>query len=318
LSGPGCPVCVTPSGQIDLLLQAAETDNVIIATFGDLIRVPGSEQTLAQARARGARIEVVYSPLDALALARQYKNQTVLFPAIGFETTVPAIAATLLQAKQQNVMNFVIVSAGKTMPRALVTLMADPELHVDGLLCPGHVSAIIGSAAYEPLADRYNLACAVAGFEPVDILAGILALIRMIDRKKAGVENCYTRAVNTRGNIRALHLMNEVFEPVDSEWRGLGTIAASGLQLRKPYQCFDAVERLGLSVRSSPEPRGCRCGEILKGKMLPPDCPLYGTGCTPLKPVGPCMVSSEGTCAAFYRFSEVKHGMQSYASDAVS
>ncbi|QQG66112.1 hydrogenase formation protein HypD [Desulfobulbus oligotrophicus] len=316
LSGPGCPVCVTPAGQIDAFVQAADMEKVIVATFGDLIRVPGSSRSLAQARAQGARVEVVYSPMDALALAQQHQEQTVLFPAIGFETTVPAIAATLLQAKRMAVKNFVIVSAGKTMPQALETLMADPQLQVDGLLCPGHVSAIIGSAAYQPLAEKYGLACAVAGFEPADILAGILTLVRCIQQKQATVENCYTRAVSTRGNARALHLINEVFEPVDSEWRGLGMIAASGLQLRPSYQCFDAVQRLGLDVQSVPDPKGCCCGEILKGRVLPPDCPLYGRGCTPLQPIGPCMVSNEGTCAAFYRFSEVKRPMQ--ASDTVS
>lgn len=314
LSGPGCPVCVTPASHIDAFLQAADLETVIIATFGDLIRVPGTSRSLAQARAQGARVEVVYSPMDALTLAQQQPQQTVLFPAIGFETTAPTIAATLLQAKRLGVPNFVIICAGKTMPQALEALMADPELQVDGLLCPGHVSAIIGSGAYQPLADKYGLACAVAGFEPADILAGLLALIRLINRGEAGVDNCYTRAVSTEGNLRAQQLINEVFQPADSEWRGLGMIAGSGLELRERYRCFDAIERLGITVHPAQEPKGCRCGEILKGRMLPPDCPLYGTACTPLKPVGPCMVSNEGTCAAFYRYSGVKHGTSARTS----
>jgi hydrogenase expression/formation protein HypD len=252
--------------------------------------------------------------MDGLALAQQHPERTVLFPAIGFETTAPTIAATILQAKQLGVENFVIICAGKTMPQALQALMADPELQVDGLLCPGHVSAIIGSGAYQPLADTYGLACAVAGFEPADILAGLLALIRRINQGEAVVDNCYTRVVTTEGNIRAQHLMAEVFQPADSEWRGLGVIAGSGLELREPYRGFDAIERLGITLQPAEEPKGCRCGEILKGRMLPPDCPLYGTACTPLKPVGPCMVSNEGTCAAFYRYSGVKHGTTAQTS----
>ncbi len=308
LSGPGCPVCVTPASHIDAFLAAADLPEVTVGTFGDLIRVPGTERSLAGARAGGARVEIVYSPMDALALAQKEPERTVLFPAIGFETTVPTIAATILTAKRLGIANFLIVAAGKTMPNALEALMADPELQVDGLLCPGHVSAIIGSEAYRPLADRYGLACAVAGFEPADILAGLLSLIRQINERRPDVENCYTRAVSAEGNVRAQQLIAEVFEPADSEWRGLGGIPGSGLVLREPYRRFDAMERLSLPARPSREPKGCRCGEILKGRLLPPDCPLYGTACTPLQPVGPCMVSNEGTCAAYYRYSGRKIG----------
>lgn len=308
LSGPGCPVCVTPASHIDAFLAATDLPQVTIATFGDLIRVPGTGRSLAGARAGGARVEIVYSPMDALALAQKEPERTVLFPAIGFETTVPTIAATILAAKRQGVANFLIVAAGKTMPNALEALMADPELQVDGLLCPGHVSAIIGSEAYRPLADRYGLACAVAGFEPADILAGLLSLIRQINDRRPGVENCYTRVVSAEGNVRAQQLIAEVFEPADSEWRGLGVIPQSGLVLRESYRSFDAMAQLNLPARPSREPKGCRCGEILKGRVLPPDCPLYGTACTPLQPVGPCMVSNEGTCAAYYRYSGLKTG----------
>jgi hydrogenase expression/formation protein HypD len=303
LSGPGCPVCVTPASHIDAFLKAADLPQVTIATFGDLIRVPGTGRSLAGARAGGARVEIVYSPMDALTLAQKEPERTVLFPAIGFETTAPTIAATILAAERLGISNFLIISAGKTMPRALEGLMADPELRVDGLLCPGHVSAIIGAEAYRPLAERYRLACAVAGFEPADILAGLLSLIRQINDGRPGVENCYTRVVTAEGNARAQHLINEVFEPADSEWRGLGTIPGSGLVLRQQYRHFDGMERLAIPVQIAREPKGCRCGEILKGKLLPPDCPLYGTSCTPLQPVGPCMVSNEGTCAAYFRYS---------------
>lgn len=303
LSGPGCPVCVTPATHIDAFLAAADLPQVTIATFGDLIRVPGAERSLAGARASGARVEIVYSPMDALTLAQQEPERTVLFPAIGFETTAPTIAATILAAERLGLANFLIIAAGKTMPQALEALMADPELQVDGLLCPGHVSAIIGSEAYRPLADRYRLACAVAGFEPADILSGLLSLIRQINAGRPGVDNCYTRVVTDAGNIRAQHLINEVFAPADSEWRGLGTIPGSGLVLREQYRRFDGMEQLDIPVQPVRELKGCRCGEILKGRMLPPDCPLYGTACTPLQPVGPCMVSNEGTCAAYFRYS---------------
>ncbi len=302
LSGPGCPVCVTPTNHIDLFLAAADQESVTIATFGDLIRVPGSRGSLAAARARGARVEIVYSPMDALTLAQGEPQRTVLFPAIGFETTAPTIAATILAAEQMGIDNFVIIDAGKTMPRALDELLADPDLRVDGLLCPGHVSAIIGSEAYRPLADTHRLACAVAGFEPADILAGLLSLIRQVNEGSPGVANCYTRAVTAEGNLRARQLINQVFEPVDSQWRGLGIIPASGLRLREQYHRFDGARRLDLAVQPAQEPKGCRCGEILKGRMLPPDCPLYGTVCTPLQPIGPCMVSNEGTCAAYFRY----------------
>lgn len=306
LSGPGCPVCVTPAGHIDAFVGAARLPRVTIATFGDLIRVPGSEGSLAAARAKGARVEIVYSPMDALALAQQEPDQLVVFPAIGFETTAPTIAATILQATRLGVNNFSIIAAGKTMPQALEALMADPELQVDGLLCPGHVSAIIGSDAYRPLAEKYHLACAVAGFEPADILAGLLSLIRQINEGRPRVDNCYPRVVTASGNAKAQALINEVFVPVDTEWRGLGTIPGSGLVLREHCQRFDAMQQLAIPLQPTAEPKGCRCGAILKGRLLPPDCPLYGTACTPLQPVGPCMVSNEGTCAAYYRYSGQK------------
>ena len=306
LSGPGCPVCVTPASHIDAFVAAARFPQVTIATFGDLIRVPGSEGSLANARAAGARVEIVYSPMDALTLAEQEPERLIVFPAIGFETTAPTIAATILQAGRLGIANFLIIAANKTMPQALEALLADPELAVDGLLCPGHVSAVIGAEAYRPLAEKYHLGCAVAGFEPADILAGLLSLIRQSNANMPTVDNGYTRAVSASGNTKAQGLINEVFAPADSEWRGLGTIRDSGLVLRAPYQRFDGLRHLGISLQATKEPKGCRCGDILKGRLLPPDCPLYGAACTPLQPVGPCMVSAEGTCAAFYRYSGQK------------
>lgn len=302
ISGPGCPVCVTPTRHIDGFIQAASLDNVTVATFGDLVRVPGSKGSLAGARADGARVEVVYSPMDALKIAIDEPERVCMFPAVGFETTAPVIGATLLQAEKAGVKNFCIYPANKIMPPPLEALMADPELNIDGLLCPGHVSAIIGTGAYQFLADRYGLACVVSGFEPVDILQALIMMVRQVQSGRARAENAYTRVVKWEGNLKAQALIAEVFEIEDTPWRGLGVIPGSGLGLREKYASFDATRRLGIEVADAPEPKGCRCGDILKGRCLPPDCPLFGRKCTQLDPVGPCMVSTEGTCAAYYRF----------------
>ena len=302
LSGPGCPVCVTPAAHIDLCLAAAKKEGVILASFGDLLRVPGTDGSLADARALGCRVEIVYSPMDSLVLAQQNKDHEVVFPAIGFETTMPTIAATLLIAEKEQCHNFSVIALGKTMPAALDLLFQDDALQVDGLLCPGHVSAIIGAAAYQSLVSEHNIACAVAGFEPADILAGLLSLVRQKVEGEARVDNCYPRAVSTEGNRRAQALIAEAFSPADSLWRGLGNIKGSGLRLKEKYAAFDAVKKLALQVAEAKEPKGCKCGQILKGIMSPPACPLYGKKCTPLHPIGPCMVSTEGTCAAYFRY----------------
>ncbi len=304
ISGPGCPVCVTPAGHVDAFIAAAKLPDITLATFGDLIRVPGSKGSLAKAREEGGRVEIVYSPMDALQLAQKEPNRIVVFPAVGFETTAPTIAATILEAERLSLDNFCVIAAAKIMPPPLELLLSDPELNIDGLLCPGHVSATIGVDAYKPLAEKYHISCAVAGFEPADIVSGLLALARQINAGIAKVDNCYTRVVTDSGNQRARDLTSEVFAVVDTEWRGLGVIPGSGLGLRDAYQKFDAFTRLDLHVEPAPEPKGCKCGDILKGRLSPPACPLYGKGCTPLQPVGPCMVSSEGTCAAYYRYWE--------------
>ncbi|PIE69284.1 MAG: hydrogenase formation protein HypD [Deltaproteobacteria bacterium] len=304
LSGPGCPVCVTSASHIDAFLEAARLPGVTVATFGDLIRVPGATGSLASARAEGCRVEIVYSPMDALELARREPEQTVLFPGIGFETTAPTVAATILEARRLKLDNFCIIAAAKIMPPPLDQLMQAPDLNIDGLLCPGHVSAIIGTDAYAFLPKRYGLACAVAGFEPADIISGLVSLTDQINTGKPRVDNCYTRAVSSTGNLRAQQLMELVFQAKDSEWRGLGILPGSGLELRSEFAEFDACKRFGIRLRPSPEPKGCRCGDVLKGSILPTDCPLYSNRCTPLHPIGPCMVSSEGTCAAYYRYSD--------------
>ena len=302
ISGPGCPVCVTPSSVIDAFVELAGRSDVIITTFGDMIRVPGSNGSLADARAEGADVRIVYSPMDALAIAAKEPEQMVVFLSVGFETTTPTIGATILAAEQQGRDNFFIFPANKVMPPPLDTLMQDPRLKVDGLLCPGHVSIIAGADSFRPLVDKYGLACAVAGFEPVDILLAILALVEQVQSGKPRVENCYGRAVTQQGNTRAQALVNTIFTPVDSEWRGLGTIQASGLALRPQYSFFDITKKLDIRIAPSSEPQGCRCGEILKGICMPKKCPLFGSRCTPANPIGPCMVSSEGTCAAWHRY----------------
>lgn len=302
ISGPGCPVCVTSNAHIDGFVEVAGRDEVRLAIFGDLFRVPGSRGSLAAAQSLGAKIEIVYSPLDALKLAEKYPGQIIVFAAVGFETTIPLVAATILEAERLQVDNFAVFSSHKIMPPALDALLSDPELHLDGLLCPGHVSTIIGVDAYKPLTTRYGLSCVVAGFEPVDILQAVIMLARQKRESRAEVENAYVRAVSNQGNPRALKIMNEVFEPVDCCWRGLGEIPGSGMAIREHFAQFDAERRFGITLMETPEPKGCLCGEILKGRSKPDDCPLFAGRCTPLKPVGPCMVSSEGTCAAYYRY----------------
>lgn len=304
ISGPGCPVCVTSASHIDAIIKIAGIKNSRITLFGDLFRVPGSNNnSLANASAQGAKIDIVYSPMDALQLAIEYPDELIIFLGVGFETTTPGIAATIMAAKNQNIDNFLVLSTHKLMPPPLLALLDDPELQIDGLLCPGHVSSIIGAAAYQPLVDKYKLACVVGGFEPSDILQALILLARQISKGEPKVENAYTRAVRWEGNARANKMVDEIFEPVDMEWRGLGMIPLSGLAIRDKYAHYDVIKRLDISLTPADEPKGCRCGEILKGKELPTACPLYGKRCTPANPIGPCMVSSEGTCAAFYKYA---------------
>lgn len=302
ISGPGCPVCVTPVGYVDHAVALARRPDTIIATFGDMVRVPGSSSSLSREQAAGATVKVVYSPLDAVALAAQRPDRTVVFLGVGFETTAPTIAGAVVTARRQGLTNFFVLCAHKTIPIPMAVLADDPELKVDGYLCPAHVSAIIGADAYRPLADRLHVPCVITGFEPLDILQGVLMLARQIKAGQARVETQYRRVVRPEGNRKAQALLDEVFEPCDAAWRGIGTIPASGLRLRAEYAAFDAAVQLPVTVEPSREHAGCRCGEILKGKLRPADCPLFRTVCTPEEPVGACMVSSEGTCAAEYKY----------------
>lgn len=302
LSGPGCPVCVTSQGEIDAFVKLAEEKDVIIATFGDLIRVPGSDSSLQQKQAEGCDIRIIYSCMDALNIAKENPDKTIVFPGVGFETTAPGTAATIITAKQQGIDNFCVLSAQKTVPPALFGLMGIPGVRIDGFLLPGHVSVITGQNAYLPFTEAFKLPCVIAGFEPTDILSGLLSLVEAVETDGSGVKNAYTRAVSPDGNSKARSVLYEVFTPSDAQWRGIGTIPGSGLAFKPGYGDFDAVKRFNLKISSNETVKGCACGEILTGLKTPADCKLYKKTCTPLSPVGPCMVSSEGTCAAYYKY----------------
>jgi hydrogenase expression/formation protein HypD len=309
ISGPGCPVCVTPVGYVDHALALGELRGVTVATFGDLLRVPGSvrgagraPRCLASARAAGADVRVVYSPLDALALARAHPERQVVFLGVGFETTAPALGAAVLQAHASGLDNFTMLLAAKTIPNALEVLASSPELRLDGLLCPGHVSVVLGTEVYRPLAERFRLPCAIAGFEPVEMLRGLDALVEQASSAEARVVNCYPGAVRPEGNPKAQAVIERAFRPVDSVWRGLGLIAQSGLALSDELGAHDAARRFDLVLPEPIEPAGCRCGDVLRGVLDPADCPLFGSACTPEQPLGACMVSSEGSCAARYQY----------------
>jgi hydrogenase expression/formation protein HypD len=304
ISGPGCPVCVTPVGYVDRAVAYARQPETIVATFGDMLRVPGSTSSLMQERARGADIRIVYSPLDALALAEKNRVKRVIFLGVGFETTAPTIAGTILSAAARGIENFFVLAAHKTIPIPMRILSADPELAIDGYLCPAHVSAIIGAEAYRFLAEEHGVPCVVTGFEPADILQGVAMLVRQVVEGRSTVENQYRRFVSPEGNPKARELMSQVFVPSDAVWRGLGVIPGSGLDIAPEFARFDAEKAVQVEVELPRELEGCLCGEVLKGKIIPFDCPLFGTACTPEQPVGACMVSSEGSCAAAYKYGD--------------
>lgn len=302
ISGPGCPVCVTATRDIDKAIKVGRIPDVIVATFGDLMRVPGSESSLQKERTHGADVRMVYSTMDALDIARQNGKKKVVFLGIGFETTAPTIAAAVLAAEAEGIDNFSVLSSHKLIPPAVGALLSGGELDVTGFICPGHVSTVIGTAPYEPVAAHYHTPCVVVGFEPIDILQGIYMLVSQIEAGEAKVEIQYRRSVSPEGNPNAIKTLYRVFEPCDAPWRGLGIIPKSGLALREAYRAFDADAQFDLEVPDAPEPPGCMCGDILRGAKTPMDCKLFRKACTPENPVGPCMVSTEGTCAAYYKY----------------
>ncbi|MFU2208325.1 hydrogenase formation protein HypD [Solidesulfovibrio sp. C21] len=303
LTGPGCPVCVTHESEVAAFLELAGRDDVVVATFGDLMRVPGPKgRNLKTAKADGARVEVVYSPVDALAVAAANPDRTVVFLGVGFETTAPAVAATIKLAREQNLKNFRVLSFHKLVPPALEVLLSDPDINVDAFILPGHVSAIIGATPYTFVAEKYHVPSVVTGFEPLDILAALLDITGMLENNAPAIRNGYTRVVSDAGNPVAMAIMDEVFAPADALWRGLGLIPQSGLVIREEFADFDAMRLPGVALKETPPLPGCRCGDVLKGKMAPNECPLFGKACTPATPVGPCMVSTEGGCAAYFKY----------------
>ena len=301
ISGPGCPVCVTPVSVVDRIVAIAKLSGVIVATFGDMIRVPGSFSSLDAVRAEGGDVRVVTSPLDALSIAVANPERRVVFMGVGFETTAPAIAASIEHARSERVSNYCVLSAHKVMPPPMEAL-SQGEIGIHGYLCPGHVSAIIGSKPYEILAKRYKIGCVISGFEPTDILQSILMLVDQCVSGTPRVEIQYSRVVHPEGNPSALALLDRVFEPSDSEWRGLGVIPKSGLSIRSEFRDWDAEVQIPVDPGPSVEPAGCRCGDVLRGLIRPSACPLFGLTCTTDHPVGACMVSTEGACAASFRY----------------
>lgn len=304
ISGPGCPVCVTSNSFIDKAVAYSKRDDVIITTYGDLIRVPGSSSTLEKERANGADVRIVYSILDALEIAKHNRSKKIVFLGIGFETTAPSSAAGIIKAQMAGLKNFFLFSAHKVMPPAMEALI-DEGVQIDGYVGPGHVSTITGEGIYRDIPKKFGLGVAISGFEPVDLMQSILMLVKQIENNDQKVEIQYTRAVKPEGNIRAQQMLDEVFEPGDDWWRGLGVLKNSGLKIRESYAMHDSEKNIDVEVEPLVEPKGCICGEILRGVKKPKDCKLFAKACTPSNPIGSCMVSSEGTCQAYFLYNKV-------------
>jgi hydrogenase expression/formation protein HypD len=301
ISGPGCPVCVTDQKSIDAMIKLADGENRIICTFGDMIRVPGTEFSLLEAKTEGKDIRIVYSPPDAVRIAEENPDKEVIFLGIGFETTIPVLGVALKEALDRGVKNFSMWMTTKLVEPILRTLLESNEVLIDGFLLPGHVSIILGKNNYQFLVDEYNIPGVISGFESVELLGGIYKLIRQLLEGRVEIENDYSSVVTDRGNIAAQKLIKTYFEPVDEAWRGIGVIPKSGMDIRKEYGELNAKNRFNITV-GEPRKTKCRCGEVIRGVVSPEECPLFGKACTPLKPIGPCMVSAEGTCSAHYQY----------------
>lgn len=304
LSGPGCPVCVTANQDIDRAIALSDIPGVTVTTFGDMLKVPGSYSSLQKARAGGGDIRIVYSTQDALQIARDNPSRSIVFIGIGFETTAPTIAASITQAEKENLTNYHVLCHLKMTPPAMKALLDLGEIKLSGIICPGHVTAIIGTQPYEAYARDYCIACVVAGFEPVDILQAVEMLVEQIESNRPGVEIAYTRGVKPEGNIKALELMRDVFDVCSADWRGIGTIPSSGFKIKDKYARFDAEKVFKIETPPAREAPGCRCGEVLRGVVKPPECKLFKNICLPENPVGPCMVSAEGACSAYYQYGD--------------
>ena len=300
--GPGCPVCVTPIELIDEAISLARDHNVILCSFGDMLRVPGSSISLLQAKAEGADIRVVYSPLNAVSIAKNNPEREVVFFAVGFETTAPANALSVVQASRSGVNNYSILTSHVLVPPAMEAILSDDENIIDGFLAAGHVCAIMGLDEYLPIAKKYEVPIVATGFEPVDLVQGIMMVVRQLEEGRYDVENQYARVVQNTGNIKARDTINRVFKIEDRAWRGLGIIPASGYELKSEYYAYDARQKFALKVESTYPDNECRAGEVLKGLLKPVNCPHFGEGCTPEHPMGAPMVSSEGACAAYFHY----------------
>lgn len=303
LSGPGCPVCVTAQGDIDALIDLAFSARATICTYGDMLRVTGTRGSLEQARSAGAKVRVVYSAMDAVKHAAQHPDEQVVFAAVGFETTAPATAAAILAAHAQHLANFTALASHKLIIPAMHALLSSGRVNIDGFLCPGHVSIVIGADAYLPIVRQYQMPCVIAGFEDIQIAQGLARLVEIVASGEASLDNLYTEAVTPAGNLVAQKLLDKVFEPTDVAWRALGRLPGSGLAIRAEFSNYDAAARFGVVPSDAPEPNGCRCGDVITGRCTPIECRLFARACTPTSPVGPCMVSSEGTCAAWFKYA---------------
>lgn len=326
LSGPGCPVCVTPAEVIDAVLALSKNEQILLTTYGDMMKVPGSTKgdSLLRRKAEGAAVEMVYSPMDALKLAQDHPQKEVVFLGVGFETTAPGTAACIKAAKQEGVRNYSVLCLLKRIEPALRTLISSPDFNVQGFLCPGHVAVILGEKGFRFLTDEYQIPSVIAGFEPTEILLAIKQLLTQIEKKEARLENAYTRAVAPEGNVLAQQMIEEVLsvknalagadafpgteenryfsEYANDIWRGLGVIRGSGYYIKPEYEDYDAAKKFNIKMAGSAQPTACRCGDVICGKIAPTGCPLFGTACTPSDPEGPCMVSGEGACAAAYLY----------------
>lgn len=302
IDGPGCPVCVTANGYLDRAIEIQKEHGVVLATFGDMIKVPASYTSLQKLKSEGARVEIVYSPMDALEIAKREKEKEVVFLSVGFETTIPTEAVTLKKAVEENIDNFSILTGNKLTPPAVDALLSLGEVNIEGFILPGHVSIITGSDSWQFLAGKYNKPSVISGFEPRDLIMGTLRLIQLIENGEIIVDNLYKEVVSEGGNSIALGFIDELFDVTDAKWRGIGIIPGSGLKLKDKYSRYDAEKKFPVNIPEEVENKSCRCGEILRGLITPPECPLFGTVCTPREPVGACMVSFEGSCSAYYKY----------------